>query len=101
MRGPSLAAALNGNNATNAQGMAFTQFLEKNSVFKPLRHGTVGVIDGEYQYVLDLDTQKGWLRPLNQAQLWDTDRTRENPDRATALRQSIYARFPELHAESK
>jgi arylsulfatase A-like enzyme len=94
MPGQSLASWLNGNG--HGQGLAFSQFLEKNSVFKPLRHGTIGVIDGEYQYVLDLDTQKGSLRPLTQAQFWDMDRSAENPSRATALRESIYARFPEL-----
>jgi hypothetical protein len=80
-----------------AQGLAFTQYLEKNSAFRPLHHGTVGVIDGQYQYVLDLDTEKGELRPLDQAQIWNLDRTSENPARAESLRAAIYSRFPELH----
>jgi len=54
------------------------------------------VIDGQYQYVLDLDTEKGELRPLDQAQIWNLDRTSENPARAEALRAAIYSRFPEL-----
>jgi len=94
MYGQSLAPWLKGNG--QERGLAFSQFLAKNSVFKPLRHGTIGVIDGEYQYVLDLDTQKGSLRPISQAQFWDMDRVAANPARAAALRASIYARFPEL-----
>jgi hypothetical protein len=59
------------------------------------------VIDGQYEYVLDLDTGQGALRPLNQAQFWNLDRTVDNPARATALRSAIYTRFPELRDESK
>jgi arylsulfatase A-like enzyme len=103
MRGQSLAKWL-GRNAENdgqGQGLAFTQYLEKNSAFRPLHHGTVGVIDGQYQYVLDLDTEKGALRPLDQAQIWNLDRTSENPARAAILRDAIYSRFPELGQKSK
>jgi len=73
-------------------------FLENNSTAKPLHHGTVGVIDGrsQYQYVLNLDTGKGSLRPLNEAQTWDADRSQENPTLAEQLRQTIYSRFPSL-----
>ena len=54
MRGQSLAEWLNRDDRGEGEGLAFTQYLEKNSVFKPLHHGTVGVIDGrsKYQYVL-------------------------------------------------
>ncbi len=98
MRGQSLAGWLNRNGQGDGEGQAFCQYLERNSAFRPLRHGTVGVIDGrsKYQYVLDLDTQKGWLRPLQEAHIWDLDRTAENPALATALRAAIYSRFPEL-----
>ncbi|PYX87601.1 MAG: hypothetical protein DMG68_11180, partial [Acidobacteria bacterium] len=75
---------------------AFTQYFENNSRFRPLHHGTVGVIDGSYQYVIDLETNKGSLRPLNEAQIWNIDRSAENPARAEALRAAIYSRFPEL-----
>ena len=54
------------------------------------------MIDGRYQYVLDLDTQKGVLRPLNEAQIWNLDRSDEYPGRAAALRAAILSRFPEL-----
>ncbi len=101
MRGQSLVAWLNDNEQAHGKGLAFTQYLEKNSVFRLLRHGTVGVIDDEFQYVLDFDTQKGMLRPLNEAQIWDLDRSAENPAKAEQLRTAIYARFPELRRESK
>jgi arylsulfatase A-like enzyme len=98
MRGESLVKWLNRDGQGEGEGVAFCQYLEKNSIFKPLRHGTIGVIDGrsQYQYVLDLDTEKGALRPLKEAQIWNLDRTAENPALAEALRATIYARFPEL-----
>jgi arylsulfatase A-like enzyme len=98
MRGQSLVGWLNRDGQGQGEGRAFSQFLEKNSVFRPLRHGTVGVIDGksQCQYVLDLDTLKGSLRPLKEAHIWNLDRTAENPGLAQALRAAIYSRFPEL-----
>ena len=98
MRGQSLVGWLNQNGLGEGQGRAFTQYLERNSIFRPLRHGTVGVIDGksQYQYVLDLDTQKGSLRPLHEAQIWNLDRSAENPALAEALRAAIYSRFPDV-----
>jgi arylsulfatase A-like enzyme len=101
LQGPSLVPALRGEAETNASGMAFTQFFQKNSVFKSLRHGTVGVIDGEYQYVLDLEDNRGALRPLGEAQNWNLDRSAENPAKAEELLAAIYARFPELRHDSK
>jgi hypothetical protein len=94
--GQSLVAWLNRDSQGEGEGLAFCQFLERNSVFKPLHHGTVGVIDGRYQYVLDLDTQKGTLRPLSEAQIWNLDRSAENPALAEKLRAAICRRFPEL-----
>jgi arylsulfatase A-like enzyme len=99
MRGKSLAPWLNLGGENHGQGIAFSQYLERNSSFKPIQHGTIGVIDGQYQYVLDLDTHKGALRPLDQAQFWDLDRTAENPARAEALRAEIYARFRETQPD--
>jgi arylsulfatase A-like enzyme len=96
MRGQSLVKWLNGDGLEESQGLAFTQYLERNSVFKPLRHGTVGVIDGEYQYVVELGTQKGALRPLNEAQILDLDCSAENPERVKTLRAAIHSRFPDL-----
>ena len=102
MRGESLVPWLNRNNQGEGQGQAFSQYLEKNSRFRPLRHGMAGVFDGPsgYQYVLDLDTQKGALRPLGEAHIWNLDRTSDNPALAETLRATIYSRFPELVRES-
>jgi arylsulfatase A-like enzyme len=101
MRGLSVAKWLNLNGQEEGEGMAFTQYLETNSIFKPLRHGSVGVIDGksQHQYVLDLDTQKGSLRPLKEAHIWNLDRTAEKPVLAETLRAAIYSRFPDLPRE--
>jgi arylsulfatase A-like enzyme len=101
MRGESLVKRLNQNQQTDNEGQAFSQYFERNSVFRPLHHGTVGVIDGrsQYQYVLDLDTQKGSLRPLKEAHIWNLDRSAENPALAQALRAAIYSRFPDLPQE--
>jgi arylsulfatase A-like enzyme len=82
-------------------GTAYCQYLEENSVFKPLTHGTIGVIDGTYQYVLDLGTGKGKFRPLNEAQTWNLDRSGENPAKANELRAAIYSRFPALRRVTK
>lgn len=57
-RGESLVPLLTRDGQGTGEGLAFTQYFERNSVFKPLPHGSVGVIDGEYQYVVYLDTQK-------------------------------------------
>jgi arylsulfatase A-like enzyme len=96
MRGQSLAGWLDGDGQGKGEGLAFCQYLEKNSAFKPLRHGTVGVIDGQFQYVLDLDSEKGVFRPLSEAQIWNLDHSSENPKRAAELRALIYAQFPEF-----
>jgi arylsulfatase A-like enzyme len=96
MRGPSLVPWLSGDAKRNGDGLAFTQYFEKNSVFKPLRHGSVGVIDGEFQYVVYLESQKGVLRPLNEAQIWNLDRSGEYPERANILRAALNSRFPDL-----
>src|SRR6266567_3931092 len=53
-----------------------------------------GWMQGQYQYVLDLNAKKGALRPLSEAQNWDIDRTAENPAKAAELLAAIYARFP-------
>ena len=96
MRGPSLAGWLSRKGQGAGEGLAFTQYLEKNSEFRPLRHGMVGAIDGQYEYVFDLDSQKGALRPLQEAHIWNLDRSAENPAQAAALRDAIFSRFPEL-----
>lgn len=96
MRGESLVKWLKQGNAEEEKGLAFSQYLERNSIFRPLEHGMVAVVDGKYQYVVDLETQKGALRPLNQAHFWNLDKTAENPARAEELRAAIHGRFPDL-----
>jgi arylsulfatase A-like enzyme len=100
MRGPSLVKYLNSNANGEGEGVAFCQHLQDNSIFKPLRHATVGVIDGEYQYVVYLPTNEAALRPLDQAQFWNLDRSFQDPKRAQAMRSAIYARFPELQQKT-
>ena len=87
MRGQSLVPWLNRDGQGDGEGLAFNQYFERNSVFKPLRDGSVGVIDGQYQYVVYLASQKGVLRPLNEAQIWNLDRSAENPAKAQACGQ--------------
>jgi arylsulfatase A-like enzyme len=96
MPGQSLVGWLHSDGQGEGKGLAFCQYLERNSLFKPVRHGTVSVIDGQYQYVVILYSQKGMLRPLNEAHIWDLDRTAENPARAEALHATIHSRFPDL-----
>jgi arylsulfatase A-like enzyme len=101
MQGKSLVRWLFGNEENeeeekDSHPLAFTQYLETNSAFEPLRHGTVGVIDDQYQFVYSLDTRKGALRPLDQAQFWNLDRTSDDPARAEEMRAAIFSRFPEL-----
>jgi arylsulfatase A-like enzyme len=98
MRGQSLVEWLNRDAQGEGEGMAFCQYFEQNSVFKPLRPGAAGIIDGksQYQYVVDMDAQKGSLKPLNEAQIWKLDRSAENPELAQQLRAIIASRFPEL-----
>ena len=96
MQGPSLAKYLSGDDTGEGQGLAFCQYLENNSIFMPLEHGTVGVIDGQYQYLIVLSSSQGVLRPLPQAQFWNLDRSNDDPARAQAMRAAIHARFPDL-----
>jgi arylsulfatase A-like enzyme len=96
MHGESLAKWLKGDSSGVGQGLAFTQHLERNSVFKPLYRGTVGVLDSEYEYVFYLEKHKGELRPLNQAHNWNLDVSTSNPSRAESLRATLHSKFPEV-----
>lgn len=96
MYGPSLVPWLTGKGEGVGEGIAFTQYVERNSVFKLLHHGSIGVLDGQYEYVYYLDTPKSELRPLNEAQIWNLDRSAEHPERAAQLRLALKTRFPDL-----
>ena len=100
MRGQSLLPWLNRNGEGEGEGLAFTQYLATNSIFKPISKGTVGVIDGRHQYVLNLASGKGILRGLDEAQSWNLDRSAENPALAQTFRDAIYTRFPDLPRRS-
>jgi len=95
MRGKSLVPVLNGS-ASEGEGAAFTQHLDTDSIFTQPQKGTVGMITGGTQYVLDLRTGQGILRPVTQAQSWNFDASRENPALASRLRGVVYDRFPHL-----
>lgn len=85
--------------ALDAQEMLLYGILAKNRACKPLTHGTVGVVDGRYQYVLDL--HKGALGPWNKAQIWNLDWSAENPAKPEQLLPAIDSRLPELRQKSK
>ena len=94
--GESLVPWLSGANQSAGEGLAFTQYLERDRVFEPVTQGTVGVIDGRNQFVLDLAQGTGVLRNLSEAHLLNVNRSRENPAAVEALRNAIYSRFPNL-----
>lgn len=96
MRSQSLIPWINSENGGAGQGFAFTEYLQRNTIFEPLHNGTVGVIDGRNQYVVDLETGKGILRSLPEAHLRDCDHSAEYPAVAAALRRTVYSRFPDL-----
>ena len=81
MGGQSLVPWLERNGQGEGEGAAFCQYLAKNDIYKPIKHGTLGAIEGGYQYVLYIDTQKGELRPLNERRSWNLDRARKIPRR--------------------
>ena len=100
IRGQSLMRWLKSCDDGKDQGRAFCQYLETSSVFRPVKSGTVGVIEGDFQYLVDISTQQGSLRPLAEAHVWNLDRSAEYPQRAAALRAVLAARFPDLVRKS-
>lgn len=96
MHGESLVSWLSAQPKPQRQGLAFTQYLEKNSLFRPLHHGTLGAIDDQYEYVFYLESGKGELRPLKEAHFWNVDRAAEQSARASALHAALHARFPDI-----
>lgn len=77
-------------------GLAFTEFFENDSVFHPVRSGTVGVTDGVHQYVYDLASRAGVLRLESEPLVWNVDRSPEDPEAAADLKAALAARFPGL-----
>ena len=95
MDGQSLCGGMRGETSTQAP-LAFTQYFESNSSFQPIEHGTVGVIDGQHQYVIDMGTKTGALYNLDEAQEQKLDRVTLDPKTAAELHDDIERRFPSL-----
>jgi arylsulfatase A-like enzyme len=95
MDGESLSPLLHGGQELSAS-LAYTQFFVANSAFKPITHGTVGVIDGQHQYVFNLDTRVGALFDLAEAHEQKLDRSLAEPGLVKHLRDQIGRRFPGL-----
>ena len=100
MRAESLVPWLDRDDDSGPRRYAFSQYLETDSIFKPLTNGTVSVISGGQQYMLDVASGKGVLRSVAEAHDPHTDHARENPELAETMRLAIYARFPELPRRS-
>lgn len=96
MRGRSLAPWLNSEAGGEGRGLAFSQDLQTNTVFEPIRKGTIGVIDSANQYFIRLETGRGFLRTLAQAHLSEFDDSAQNPALAQKMRRAICSRFPYL-----
>lgn len=94
MDGRSVAGLMRGEVEPSGR-LAFTQFFVANSAFKPIRHGTVGAINEEYQYVFDLDKHSGALFRLSDARQ-SLDRSNIQPRLAAELQALIRERFPNL-----
>jgi arylsulfatase A-like enzyme len=77
-------------------GFAFTQYFERNSAFMPITKGAIGIIDGEYQYIVTLPSGQGRLYKLSNAHLHSDEIPARRPDVARALRERIRARFSDI-----
>ena len=95
MEGQSLLART-ADDAGVQSGHAFTQYLAANSSFEPVTRGTVGVIDGRYQFVLDLENGAGKLFDLAEAHEQKVDRSLAEPAVAADLHAQIRRRFPQI-----
>src|SRR5581483_6399105 len=96
MDGRSLMPLIRGSGEGTPGRFAFTEFFTANSVFKPVRHGTLGVIDGQHQYVFDLDTHRGALFSLADADRQRYDLAAGQPLVAARLRAALQRRFPDI-----
>ena len=95
MEGPSLNPVL-ANPEAESGGYAFTQYFELDSVFRPIANGTIGVVDGKHQYIVDLETGKGQLYELADAHLHSREISARLPGVARTLHDRIRARFPAI-----
>jgi arylsulfatase A-like enzyme len=95
MDGQSLCGLMRGE-AELQPAQAFTQYFEANSAFKPIHSGTVGVIDGRHQYVIDVGTGAGSLYDLSEANEQRNELSGREPAIAADLRGAIQRRFPDV-----
>jgi len=95
MDGRSLCALMRGESELEP-ARAFTQYFEGNNAFKPIHSGTVGVIEGEHQYVIDVGSGVGSLYDLDEANEQRNDLSVQKPDVAADLRAVIQRRFPDV-----
>ena len=95
MDGQSLGGMMRGESSSQTP-LAFTQYFEANSAFKPITRGTVGVIDGQHQYVFNLETKTGALYNLDEAQQQKSDLSPIEPTSVTDLHDGLDRRFPGL-----
>jgi arylsulfatase A-like enzyme len=95
MEGNSLCSVMQ-TDASGGASLAFAQFLERNSAFDGVREGTVGVIDGQNQYVLTLEDGSGALYALAESDRQTRDRSASEPALAAQLRGQIARKFPAL-----
>lgn len=99
MKGESLTPWIGDSAAPAGAGLAFTEYLETDSIFRPLTSGTAGVTDGIHQYVYNLATHKGALRDATDPRLWYVDHSSEDPEDAQRLSEALKGRFPQLIAK--
>lgn len=96
MRGQSLIPSMSPERQGDCEGLAFSQYLEGNTIFEPVRKGTIGVIDAQNQYMVLLASGRGILRSLAEAHLSSYDNSAQNPALAQKMRSAICSRFPYL-----
>ncbi len=95
MDGESLCGLMRGE-ASSGTSLAFTQYFETSSAFKPVEQGTVGVIDGRHQYVYNLASKTGSLYDLKESDEQKIDLALTEPKLAATLQDNIVRRFPNL-----
>ncbi len=79
-----------------AGGHAFSQFLVPNSSFKPVSHGSIGVIDGQHQYVYNFDRRAGALFDLAEAHEQKHELAAQQPELTRGLHERLLAQFPNV-----
>lgn len=78
------------------KGHAFTQYFERNSAFRSITNGTIGIIDGQHQYIVDVETGGKQLYALSDAHLHSENLAASQPYIAQALHERIRSQFPNI-----